>query len=525
VDRRSAVERSLVVGGRRRVLLSGLATVALLLAALGGATPAQANIHKEFEELFGQCPIANPETAICLYSVTTSGEFHLGSSTVPVNKTVILQGGLPSEGTQLIPAANGETLSKTPLELPGGLTGLPGIGNLNEVNTVAELAGPVNVYLGPFGTREGVAVSLPVKAKLENPSLGETCYIGSEAEPLSLQLTTGKTNPPGPNTPIEGSKGSIAFAGGGKVNIFQDTSLVDNAFAAPGATGCAEPLSAVVDPVVNAKAGLPAAAGKNTAILSGSTYQVGKVVVARELPLPELGRCVKAPTEKVGKTTIPRGLYLNSGCTYEFPQREGKYEWIPGIEPKSTHFTGTGKTAALETFGKKKIVCTETSATGEFTGEKTASMSITLSGCQNMAFKESCHSEGQSAGVIALPGIKATTGFIEDRKEPEGAVAKLGYLLTREGPSFISATCGAVAEAVTVTGSVIAPITNVDKMGTTLTFAPKQKLGVQAPESFEDEPKNILHARFGGGTEEQAGLNASVKLTIGEKLEYKGLIE
>ncbi|HEX5224102.1 MAG TPA: hypothetical protein VFW29_03125 [Solirubrobacteraceae bacterium] len=524
MDRRRAVERRLVVGGRRRLLLPALAVVALLLAALGGgAAPAQANIHKEFEEAFSHCPIGNPEVVVCLYSLTTSGEFHLGSSTVPVNKTVVLQGGLKKEQSELVPAEGGDTLSKTPLELPGGLTGLPGIGNLNEVNTVAELAGPVNVFLGAFGTREGTAVSLPVKAKLENPSLGETCYIGSDTEPISLQLTTGTTSPPGPNTPIEGSAGSVAFAGGGKINVFQNTSLVDNSFAAPEARGCAEPLSAVVDPAVNLKAGLPAASGKNTAILSGSTLQSGAAVVRHELPLPELGRCVKETAEKVGRTLVYHGLYEGSGCTFETPQLVGKNEWVPGLT--SNHFTGSGKTASLETFGKKKIVCTETSAAGEFTGPKTASMNITLSGCSYTAFKESCHSEGQGAGVISIPGVSATTGFIEDVKEETGVVAKLGYLLQREGPSFISATCGAVAEAVNVTGSVIAPITNVNKMGTTLTIAPKQKLGAQLPESFEGEPKNILHARFGGGTEEQAGLQASIKLTLPEKAEYKASVE
>ena len=522
VDPRSVVERSLVVGGRRGLLLPALVLAALLLAALGGAAPAQANVHKEFEEFFSQCPINNPEASVCLYSTTTSGEFHLGSSTVPVNKTVVLQGGLSQESTQLIPAANGETLSKTPLELPGGLTGLPGIGNLNEVNTVAELAGPVNVYLGAFGTREGTAVSLPVKARLENSALGETCYIGSDAEPVSLQLTTGRTNPPAPNTPIEGSSGSLAFVGGGKVNVFQNTSLVDNSFAAPGATGCAEPLSAVVDPAVNLKAGLPAAAGKNAAVLSGLTLQTGATIVRRELPLPELGRCVKAPVEKEGKASVTHGLYLDSGCTYEFPQREGKFEWIEGTG--ATHFTGSGKTATLETFGKKKVTCKETDATGEFTGEKTATMDITLSGCAYTAFKESCQSEGQSAGVISIPGVNMTVGFIKDSHGENGSEAALGYDLQRAG-SFLTAKCGAAEEAVEVTGSVIAPISNTDKTVASMTIAPKQKTGVQAPESFEDEAKDVLHARIGSGSEEQAGLQASIKLTLGEKLEYKALIE
>jgi hypothetical protein len=80
------------------------------------------------------------------------------------------------------------------------------------------------------------AVQLPVKVHLENPFLGSSCYIGSNSSPIVINLTTGTTSPPPPNTPIKGSKGTIEVAGEGAIDIFRKNSLVNNSFAARGPT-------------------------------------------------------------------------------------------------------------------------------------------------------------------------------------------------------------------------------------------------------------------------------------------------
>ena len=54
-------------------------------------------------------------------------------------------------------------------------------------------------------TFKGAAVTLPLKVKLSNEMLGEECYIGSDAEPIVLHLTTGETAPPAGTEPIRGS--------------------------------------------------------------------------------------------------------------------------------------------------------------------------------------------------------------------------------------------------------------------------------------------------------------------------------
>lgn len=208
--------------------------------------------------------------------------------------------------TKFVGAADGNTLSKTPQPVPGGLLGLVKCkeiknpllrklceaiekSKLNAVNATTELAAPASsigliesVFLAelpspPFPP----ALSLPVKVKLDNPLLGNACYIGSESSPIILNLYTGMVTPPPPNKPIKGSKGTLSSRAEGGILVASNDSLVDNAFAAPKASGCGGFFSFLIDPIINAKLEFPSAAGKNTAILGGTLEQTG-AEVARE---------------------------------------------------------------------------------------------------------------------------------------------------------------------------------------------------------------------------------------------------
>ena len=117
-------------------------------------------------------------------------------------------------------------------------------------------------------------MSLPIRVHLENPFLGSECYIATNTHPLVIPFTTGTTSPPAPNTPISGSPGELAFNDGGTILTISKNSLVNNSFAAPEATGCGGVFAFLIDPIIDAKLGLPAAAGQNTAILDG-TLKVG----------------------------------------------------------------------------------------------------------------------------------------------------------------------------------------------------------------------------------------------------------
>jgi hypothetical protein len=117
------------------------------------------------------------------------------------------------------------------------------------------------------------AVTLPIRVHLENPFLGSSCYIGSSSNPVTLKLTDGTTSPPLPNTPITGTPGTISSNDDGSVTTAAGNLLVDNAFSVPAATNCGITFldRLLVTPAVNLKEGLPSAAGKNHAIMGGTT--------------------------------------------------------------------------------------------------------------------------------------------------------------------------------------------------------------------------------------------------------------
>ncbi|HEV3320082.1 MAG TPA: hypothetical protein VG053_10230 [Solirubrobacteraceae bacterium] len=278
---------------RRRALAVVIGVVAPL-AMLGLASTASATEHHPTGEFapFADCPLSTSPLEDCVLAETTSGEFVVGKRTVPISETVTLQGGFREDPTteelEFIGAEDGNTLSKTPQPVPGGLLNvvapeflpkwLQEIVNslvaegLAGVTATTELAAPashIGISTENLLFERGIALSLPVKIKLNNVFLGENCYIGSNAAPVVVKLTTGTTEPPAPNKPITGTAGVFSHNAAFTLVTLTGSKLVDNSFAAPKATGCGGLLSLLINPAVNAELGLPAAAGTNTAILEG----------------------------------------------------------------------------------------------------------------------------------------------------------------------------------------------------------------------------------------------------------------
>ena len=286
--------------GHIRLKLATVVALIVPLAALSLAAPALATPKGPYA-VFAQCPTGVPGVTLCQYAQTESGEFSIGTTKVPISKTITLQGGAipnPAEKNSyfLYPAKNGESLSKTELNVPGGLLDIinceeikgNGIVEVLARNTckaifenkttgvtattelVANEKNPAILQLGHLILGEGTALTLPVRVHLKNTLLGNGCYIGSESNPIELHLTTGTTSPPAPNKPISGNVGT--FEEEETVEVIRENSLVDNAFPAPAAEGCGEFLfvKGFLDGIVNSKLALPSAAGHNTAILSGT---------------------------------------------------------------------------------------------------------------------------------------------------------------------------------------------------------------------------------------------------------------
>ncbi|MGH2903801.1 MAG: hypothetical protein ACRDK7_09505 [Solirubrobacteraceae bacterium] len=282
------------MAGTRKRILSVVVGAIAPLAMLGLASSALAEEHHPTGEFapFADCPLSISALNDCVLAESNAGEFTVGNRTVPIKNTITLQGGfIVNEETGVLEfhgAENGETLSKTPQYVPGGLFNIVAPEFLNKeqkekfnefvnkgitgVTETTELAGPasdIGLSTENLLFEEGIALSLPVKIKLGNAFLGSSCYIGSDSNPIVIDFTTGTTEPPLPNEPIKGAAGTFEHNEEFTLITLSGGRLVNNSYAAPEASGCGEPFSGLVDKAVNAELGLPSAAGHNTAILEG----------------------------------------------------------------------------------------------------------------------------------------------------------------------------------------------------------------------------------------------------------------
>jgi hypothetical protein len=256
-------------------------TLAGLLAAIGAAIAAlallapvasAAKTNPGYEQFKG-CPTPAEKTLeLCITSKVTGGHLQVGKKDVPIENPLTLSGGLNSEFEEFTAGPEGG-LSKTAQKVPGGVLGLTGLTWLLEffgsealtLYATTELAGQ------PTGFTIGT-VTLPIKVHLTTPSgvLGNTCYIGSNSNPIVLHNTTETTNPPPPNEPITGK--FPKFFEDEKTGILhlEEGIYVDNSFSAPAASGCVLKLFGFIpislNGFVNEQSGLPAPAGTNEAV-------------------------------------------------------------------------------------------------------------------------------------------------------------------------------------------------------------------------------------------------------------------
>jgi hypothetical protein len=275
-------------GGR---LIPAIIGLAALLFALVGSSAAMATPKGAFA-VFSDCPVT--AATACIYAKTESGKIVIGKEDVPIEKAITLQGGI--EGESFVGAKDGNTLSKSPQKVPGGLSGLvkcTEISNFIEraacqlvfengttgVTATTELAAPassIGINLESLLEASGTALALPIKVKLENPFLGSSCYIGSNSSPIIVNLTTGTSGP------LTGSVGEFSVIEG-EILAFSKNSLVNGTFSAPAASGCGGIFSFLIDPIVDSRLGLPSASGKNQAVLNGKLEETAaESVLAHE---------------------------------------------------------------------------------------------------------------------------------------------------------------------------------------------------------------------------------------------------
>ncbi|HXR30003.1 MAG TPA: hypothetical protein VN752_02540 [Solirubrobacterales bacterium] len=247
-----------------------ISTIGTALIAIGLLAPsAMSTPTKPGYERFAGCPSPAevPGLFVCQRTVIDGGHFQMGSKDVPITSPITLSGGVAFDGKIFANSQGGMSAAKQ--KVPGGVIGLTGLTWLAEflgsealtLWAVTEIAGQPQVGAGLE------TVSLPIRVHLENTALGKNCYVGSFTNPIKLNLTYGTTSPPPPNTPISGEFPTQGESDLPLVERFENGVLVDNSFAAPGASGCVLTLFGFIpisiNGLVNTQSGLPAAAGTN----------------------------------------------------------------------------------------------------------------------------------------------------------------------------------------------------------------------------------------------------------------------
>jgi hypothetical protein len=258
---------------------------------------------------FNRCPVDDPtmlaaegekNIALCVAVNSPSGAIKLSDLTLPTGEGNI-QFGLvgenheESETTYRLVSPEGGATSVAPIAIPDGLPGLicPGAprwlswicrahpggshgdNGLTDITATVQPAGELsNFDLDGALAVEVPIVTMPVKIHLENRLLGPECYIGSDSEPIVLQLEnlTGFTS-----SAFEGFEpdGSPATEGGTMIRIgLLGATEGDKAFALPGVSGCG--FRGALDGVIDDNAELPSPPSENALVLNEtSTYLTG----------------------------------------------------------------------------------------------------------------------------------------------------------------------------------------------------------------------------------------------------------
>lgn len=253
--------------------------------AMAVGYPAPGGIYAPFTD----CPLHDPEMLLaapgfamgCIKSVTASGSFTVHGIPVQITHPVTVQFGtysdLDSSGNQVfhvVPPQDGKELLTEPEVIPAGLLllvcsiGDPSVERLCEtamtsghtdLSVEVQLAGPIT----NFSPLAETPFTLPVKVQLGNPLLGGGCYIGSDSDPILLNPTF---NPVG-TLGFESDPDPTRFPNVAVLAI-TDSTLTDDIFSVPAATGCGP--GGVADDAINATLGLPSPSGNNHLVLNGN---------------------------------------------------------------------------------------------------------------------------------------------------------------------------------------------------------------------------------------------------------------
>jgi len=223
--------------------------------------------------------------------------------------------------------------------------------------------------------------------------------------------------------------------------------------------------------------------------------------------LPEAGRCVKVP--------VGTGTYSTANCVFVAKGETGKkFEWIPASATEKLAFSGSGLETTLMTAGHPTITCVATNIAGEWTGAKTASITMELQACTTPTGVQ-CQSGPQNRSEIKTLPDEAELGFVK-HEEVEGKLKVVVGLDLKPTPPLTELAeyeCTGSGQTAHVEGSIISKLRPFDKMTTELNlvyFA--SKTGVQVPEQFEGGPNATLTTSFTSGIEKFGPFASSLNI-------------
>jgi hypothetical protein len=252
-------------------LMAAAVAAVTALAVLAPAASAVATPKAGYTQFEG-CPSfeENAEVVFCNHAEIKSGHFQMGSKDVPIENPMHLTWGTDFEQEKFFVNSKGG-LSHVKQKVPGGIIGLTGLTWLLEFfgsEALTLYAETEAAGLPDMSNPE--SIHLPIKVHLIHSVLGSKCYVGSNSNPIKLNLITGTTSPPPPNKPISGANPEVSLEPVRFILEFNNIKYVDNSFAAPGANGCTLTLFGFIpisiNGLVNAQSGLPSPAGKNETI-------------------------------------------------------------------------------------------------------------------------------------------------------------------------------------------------------------------------------------------------------------------
>ena len=260
-----------------------------------------------------RCPVDDPAVrsvdgenavALCVASSSPNGSIKLGKMETTATGATNLQFAIIGGGEEIgVVSPQGGAILSEPVKVKGGLLNIScGDGPdplsiraicrtllednaLNKVTATVESAGPISDFDLIAGLSENVPIlTLPVKIKLNNPLLGNNCYIGSNENPILLhpantdmsgaQALFGQFNHETGEEDPDGEMGYITVSGAVQG---------DSSFEVPKAKGCG--LLNIFDGAINQRVGLPAPAGQSELVLNdASTSLIGINFAANYAP-------------------------------------------------------------------------------------------------------------------------------------------------------------------------------------------------------------------------------------------------